>query len=301
MGEEVLAGIIVLAMGGVVNEKALGEKLQLARRRAGLTQQELCQKAGLSYSTLAKIERGAIKTPSVFTVAAISEATGTPLEDLLDLASKRLKSPAPAEPKKTSKSGVKFVYFDINDVLVRFFHRAFTDIARKAGKPADLVETIFWRHNEAVNKGIMGLKEFNNKLGKELEIADFDWIEYYMANVEPMPGVAELVKWAATHYEVGLLSNSMPTMIDELKTRRLIPVVDYVSVVDSCKVGSTKPDNKIYETAQQLAAQDAKAIMLIDNERPNLTAADRAGWHVLWFDNFHPDESIKRIREALAF
>ena len=46
-------------------ELALGKAIQQARQNAGLTQQELCHKAELSYSTLAKIERGAIKTPSV--------------------------------------------------------------------------------------------------------------------------------------------------------------------------------------------------------------------------------------------
>jgi transcriptional regulator with XRE-family HTH domain len=49
------------AVTGVVAEQALGKRLQDARRAAGLTQQELCQKADLSYSTLAKIERGAIR------------------------------------------------------------------------------------------------------------------------------------------------------------------------------------------------------------------------------------------------
>ena len=45
-----------------MNEKGLGHRLQQARQAAGLTQQALCQKAGLSYSTLTKIERGAIKS-----------------------------------------------------------------------------------------------------------------------------------------------------------------------------------------------------------------------------------------------
>src|SRR5437762_13685329 len=109
-----------------MDERALGRRLQLARRRAGLTQQELCQKAGLSYSTLAKIERGAIRSPSVFTVAAIAGATQTPFEDLLDIQASGLKSPAPAEPKKRSKTGVTFVYIDINGTLPRFYHKAFT-------------------------------------------------------------------------------------------------------------------------------------------------------------------------------
>jgi transcriptional regulator with XRE-family HTH domain len=78
-----------------MDEKTLGSRLQLARRRAGLTQQELCQKAGLSYSTLAKIERGAIKSPSVFTVAAIAGATNTSIEDLLNLQRQQTLPPLP--------------------------------------------------------------------------------------------------------------------------------------------------------------------------------------------------------------
>src|SRR3954463_15955695 len=97
------------ASGRFMDEKTLGNKLQLARKRAGMTQQELCQKAGLSYSTLAKIERGAIRSPSVFTVAAIAAATGTAIEDLLDLGPRGLQSPA-LSAKKRSKTGVTFVY-----------------------------------------------------------------------------------------------------------------------------------------------------------------------------------------------
>jgi transcriptional regulator with XRE-family HTH domain len=47
-----------------MDEVGLGKTLQAARQKAGLTQQELCNQAELSYSTLAKIERGAIKSPS---------------------------------------------------------------------------------------------------------------------------------------------------------------------------------------------------------------------------------------------
>src|SRR3982750_161545 len=105
-----------------MDEVDLGKQLQRARQTAGLTQQELCQKAGLSYSTLAKIERGAIKSPSVFTVASIANATSTPLENLLELGQS---SGTPASTKKRSKTGVSFVYFDVNGVVIRYFERAF--------------------------------------------------------------------------------------------------------------------------------------------------------------------------------
>src|SRR3984957_6762731 len=100
-----------------LDEKSLGQRLQAARREAGLTQQMLCHRAGLSYSTLAKIERGAIKSPSIFTIQSIADALGTSLDELLGGKS--------SKSKRQSKSGVRFVYFDVNGCLVHFFHRAF--------------------------------------------------------------------------------------------------------------------------------------------------------------------------------
>jgi FMN phosphatase YigB (HAD superfamily)/DNA-binding XRE family transcriptional regulator len=283
-----------------MDEKALGRRLQLARKRAGLTQQELCQKAGLSYSTLAKIERGAIKSPSVFTVAAIAGATNTRLEDLLDLQPQGENTPA-SNLKKRAKSGVTFVFFDINGVCVRFLHKAFTEVARQSGKSIDFVETLFWRHNDLATSGEMTMAEFNEVLGRELEMENFDWIPYYMDNVEQMPGIDQLVAWANEHFEIGLLSNIMPGFIELLMERNIIPKVDYKVVVDSSKVGALKPSPKIYEIAQQLAAVEPGEILTIDDSRTNLVTADRLGWHVVWFDEIRPEESIERAKQSLEF
>jgi FMN phosphatase YigB (HAD superfamily)/DNA-binding XRE family transcriptional regulator len=284
-----------------MDEKTLGKRLQLARRRAGLTQQELCQKAGLSYSTLAKIERGAIKSPSVFTVAAIARSTNTRFEDLLDLESQLSGSPTPSTPKKRAKSGVSFVYFDVNGVCVRFLHKAFTEVSRQSGKSIDFVETLFWRYNDTVTSGQMEMGEFNDILGRELEIENFDWVPFYMNNVEQMPGIEPLIKWAAEHYEIGLLSNIMPGFLDLLLQRNIIPNVEYKVIVDSSKVGALKPTPKIYEVAQQLAAVEPGEILTIDDDRTNLVTADRLGWHVVWFDEIRPEESIERAKAALEF
>src|SRR5688572_1607153 len=121
-----------------MDEQSLGRHLQDARRKAGLTQQDLCHKAGISYSTLAKIERGAIKSPSVFTIQKICDVVGVSLDDLMGITSL-----GPKKPKGRSKSGVTFVYFDINGCLVRFFHRAFAELARDSGAQADTIETAF--------------------------------------------------------------------------------------------------------------------------------------------------------------
>ncbi len=284
-----------------MDEKTLGKRLQLARKSAGLTQQQLCQKAGLSYSTLAKIERGAIRSPSVFTVASIASATGTPLEDLIGTTQQGLNSPALADTKKRSKTGIRFVYFDVNGTLVRFYQRGFTEAARDLGVAADAIENLFWRHNDELNSGRCSLEDFNHQLSKELGTTGFDWHKYYMDNVQAMPGVDELLRWVAEYYEVGILSNNAPGFIDELKSKDLIPDVEFKAVVDSCKVGAVKPEAKIYEAAQELAAMEPEEILLIDDTRSFLTAADRAGWQVQWFDELDPGDSIVKIKKYLEF
>lgn len=281
-----------------MDEEALGKKLQLARKRAGLTQQELCQKAGLSYSTLAKIERGAIRSPSVFTVANIAAATSTPLEDLLG---SEQQTSSPASSKKRSKTGVRFVFFDVNGTLVRFHQRGFTEAAHDLHVPVDSVETLFWRFNSVAVSGRMSLVDFNHRVSEELGVSGFDWHKYYMENVDAMPGMAELVKWVAENYEIGILSNSFQGFTEELLDKRLIPNIEYKVIVDSCKNACMKPEPKIYAIAQELVAMEPAEILLIDDTRPFLTAADSAGWQVLWFDEDNPEDSITRIKTHLEF
>jgi putative hydrolase of the HAD superfamily len=122
-----------------------------------------------------------------------------------------------------------------------------------------------------------------------------------MKSVEAMPGIKDFVEWCAQYYEVGLLSNTAPGFLDQMRASGLIPDVDYGAVVDSSKVGSIKPEPKIYEAAQQLSGVEPNEILLIDNERPNLTAADHEGWQVLSFDDFEPEVSIGHAKDILAF
>jgi HAD superfamily hydrolase (TIGR01509 family) len=283
-----------------VDEKALGRRLQLARKRAGLTQQELCQKAGLSYSTLAKIERGAIRSPSAFTVAHIAAATGSRLDDLLDAGGQVMGAP-PEPAKKRSKNGVRFVYFDVHGTLVRYYQRAFTDAGEELGVPADRVETSFWRHNDDICSGAMNFEQFNSAIAAELNVPSFDWRKYYMSNIEPIPGVADLVHWVAGNYEIGILSNNMPGFIDELRSREVIPKADYKVIIDSSLLHMVKPGPKIYEKAIELAAMQPNEILLIDDTRPFLTAADRTGMQIQWFNDLEPEDSISRVKQALAF
>lgn len=274
------------------SEKQLGHRLQSARQAAGLTQQALCQKAGLSYSTLAKIERGAIKTPSIFTIQNIATALGTSLDELVGTAS-------PQKQRQRSRSGTQFVYFDINGCLVRFYHQAFTRISADCDLPSDQVETAFWHYNAQVCRGAMTMHEFNAALGKRLHMPSFEWFHYYLETTKATPGMHELVSWVAEHYGVGLLTNIMPGLVDVLRDVGLVPNISYDVVIDSSAVHLVKPERAIYELAGAKAGVEPHEILFIDDSRTNLMAAEKLGWHVMWFDDAHPEVSIARIRESL--
>lgn len=280
-------------MGGVVDEKTLGKQLQRARQRAGLTQQAMCQQAGLSYSTLAKIERGAIKAPSIFTIKQIADVLDMSLDDLVG------SSLGGKSGKKTTKSGVSFIYFDINGCLVRFFHRAFTAIADDTGVSPDVIESAFWEFNDPVCTGAMSIPQFNKAFARAIGVEDIDWQAYYLRAVEPIAEMHELVRWAANNYRVGLFSNIGTGFVEDMKKHGLIPDIHFDAIVDSSQVGLIKPDPKIYEVAEAMAGVPADQILLIDDTRANLSPARAADWHVMWFNDYDSIESTERVRSAL--
>lgn len=277
-------------------ELALGKAIQTARQAAGLTQQELCVRADLSYSTLAKIERGAIKTPSVFTVARIASVLGVSLDSILGQLSG---ATPPVLHKSKSKSGISFVYVDINGCMVHFFHAAFTKISHDTGVPSEVIETAFWHFNDAACRGELTLEQFNHHFAKQIGVAHIDWNAYYLDAVEPVEGMAELVKWASKHYRIGLLSNIMPTQIRAMIDRGLLPKINYDVIIDSSAVGAIKPEPHIYSIATDRAGVPPEEILFIDDSRTNLMAAEQQGWHVMWFDDMSPAESVEKIHRSL--
>lgn len=278
-----------------MDEKGLGKRLQSARQAAGLTQQQLCHRANLSFSTLTKIERGAIKAPSIFTVQAIAGALGVGVDELLGNAVPAL----PGRRLQKTKSGVSFIYFDVHGCLVYFYQRAFAKLAAETGVRADVVEMAFWHYNPEVCSGTMSLSDFNAKLGERLGVEGLQWQDYYFDTLEPIAEMQELLKWAAERYKVGLLTNIMPGFLSKLRRDGLLPSLNYDALIDSSEVAAIKPDPKIYEIAQERAGCAPEEILLIDDSRANLMAAERLGWHVLWFNEGRPDESVERAREAL--
>ncbi len=279
-----------------MNEVELGHSIQMARKKVGLTQQELCQKTGISYSTLAKIERGAIKCPSVFTVVHIAAICGVTVEDLAGAATSTAQ---PQKALKTAKNGIQFVYFDINGCMVRFFQSAFAHIAADTGSSPEIIEGTFWHYNDAVCRGELSVEEFNKILADRVGEPTIDWSKYYLEAVQPIAEVQEALLQASQSFKVGLFSNIMPGLIDSLLQKGTLPKLDYDAVVDSSVVHAIKPETEVYKIAAEKAGVSPSNILLVDDSRANLMAAEKMGWHTLWFDDFRPSESVDKIKELL--
>ncbi|CAN5135105.1 hypothetical protein BH09PAT3_BH09PAT3_7190 [soil metagenome] len=278
-----------------MDEKGLGKRLQAVRREAGLTQQELCHQANLSFSTLAKIERGAIKSPSVFTIHSIAAALHMSLDELLGLNN----SATPARNYRKSKSGVSFVYFDVNGCLVRFYQRASARVAEDHGIAPELVEMAYLHFNDEICRGTMTMDDFNAAVAGRLGFKSLDWASYYLEAAEPLLDMHKTVTWAAEHYRVGLLTNIMPGMLEQLLKLGKVPNISYDAIIDSSKIGTIKPEPQIFTYATEQAGVPANEILLIDDTQANLIAAERHDWRVGWFDYARPEESAAHVREVL--
>ena len=83
--------------------------------------------------------------------------------------------------------------------------------------------------------------------------------------------------------------------------RGLLPDIPYDAIVDSSQVKAIKPEVEIYEVGARMAGVEPQQILFVDDGRMNIMAAEKLGWHVLWFDDYRPEESQARVRQALEF
>jgi transcriptional regulator with XRE-family HTH domain len=64
--------------------KPIGRRIKECREAAGMTQQELAVRAGISLSNLAQIEQGQKADPRLSTLVAVADVLGVSLDVLAD-------------------------------------------------------------------------------------------------------------------------------------------------------------------------------------------------------------------------
>ena len=63
----------------------LAQNVKKLRKKHKLSQEEFAKKAGITYSTLIKIESGVNENPTIKTVIKLSKALNVPIDELLGI------------------------------------------------------------------------------------------------------------------------------------------------------------------------------------------------------------------------
>ena len=280
----------------ISNPALLGQAIAKARRQAKLTQKELCQKTGIAYSTLTKIERGVIRKPNIFIVLRIAQITGLNVEELLNVPAITTSPHPPTEIKHTPappdqeiKKEVEFVYFDLHQVLINSTMGSFFRfLAAQTGQPLEKLENLCRHLDLNLYLGKVSHLEFNRILEKELQSPPIDFLDFYRTHAHVNQEVLDVFNLIAKNHRVGLLTNAWQGNVATLIEHQIIPV-KYDVIVDSSEIGLIKPYKEIYKYAQKQAQLPPNKILLIDDRLINVYAARAHGWQAITFDRSKGD------------
>ena len=271
--------------GGQDQSLLLGRTIAGARQKAGLTQQQLCRRMGLSYSTLTKIERGVIQTPSVFTIAQIARGTGISIEELL----------APVERAGIiSPTGVKMVYFGVDGVLIDGLDGLWLELAATQNQSPAHVERRFWRHWPTV--------QHNRETASQAHLpahGQNSWASDYAQASRPIKPLADLLVRLGQKFRVGLLTNTPRPLLQRLFATGKLPRAKYQTILSADSVGATKPAGTIYNHGQKLAGLDPDQILLVDHSPLSLARAESLGWKVHRVLTRRPNWTANRLASYL--
>ncbi|MEX0932165.1 MAG: HAD-IA family hydrolase [Candidatus Saccharimonadales bacterium] len=281
-----------------VKPDKLAKKLRYFRSASGLTQEELASAAGISGSTVAKLEQGKIGSPSAEVMISISRVLRFDLDDFFQAVSTQPKKRAPSYVKRPK---ISFIYFDIGGVLVHTESAFLQPLSLRLNRPLNQVKAVYHSYAMPACRGKLSLNDMQLLMLLKLNVrfkgsrkkAIF---KHWVDDFEPLEVAHEFAEELSETYPIGILTNTIDGFVERMQKNNLLPDIGYKTIVKSSDLGLVKPEKAIYDLAAKRAKTPPAHILFIDNERPNVEAAKRAGWQAEWFNELKPEASISRIR-----
>ena len=196
---------------------------------------------------------------------------------------------------------IKFIYFDVGSVMVNN-EVAVENIAKKHNVPHKEVLEIVQANWREACRGTLSNKEYLDLFTSKLGIShpSFDWADFWSDHQGIYQETHDFIYELAREYRLGILSNAEMGMLQFLMNKKKIPAVNWEVVVESAKHGTVKPEQKIYEVAEQLVPDVLPhELFFIDDHVEMVEAATKRGWHGEVFDPHQSVESIKKIKSKL--
>jgi len=198
---------------------------------------------------------------------------------------------------------IQWVIFDLGGVILNF-RRSFTSLAAAVGRAQPLLERSYYEHANLAACGKMSTAEFWNRIRQDLQLANGDKVadyeEFWTDNFTAIPETHVLLRELVGRYHLGIMSNTEFGVYESALRKGHIPDIPFEIVIKSCDVGFVKPDQRIYQLAQDRIGVAAANILFIDDRPENVEAARAQGWHGVQFDETRPVQSVEQIRKQLA-
>jgi transcriptional regulator with XRE-family HTH domain len=112
----------------------IGSRIRAARRAAGLTQEEVARRAGLTLKAVGEVERGDVRDPHISSLGAIARALEVPVEDLVkEELAVPLDEAASERPPQVSRERLQEHFENVRQNEVDYLnHKVIADVWRLA-------------------------------------------------------------------------------------------------------------------------------------------------------------------------
>ncbi|TWU02151.1 HAD family hydrolase [Stieleria varia] len=203
---------------------------------------------------------------------------------------------------------VRFVYFDLGNVLVSFDPKvACRNVAERFDVTIEAAEQAIYTSGlqDEFEHGRIDGPSYAKRLAESLSMDPnrwpvSDWLDAISDMFVPIDGMCDAFDGLLARYiPFGLLSNTCVAHWDWI-TRQRWAVTDrrFHPMILSCDVGSMKPDPGIYIAAESQAHRVARVspgeILFLDDREENVLAALQRGWHAVQCIGGHPACDVLR-------
>ena len=197
---------------------------------------------------------------------------------------------------------LKFLYFDLGNVLLYFDHeRACRGMGKVAGVPADVVRDVFyqsglaWRYElgEVTDDEMLAI--FARETGTRADAAKLIAAagDIFEVNESIVPVVRSLKR---AGHRLGILSNTCSAHWEHCANGRYEFISQSFDVhALSFRIKAAKPDLRIYDAARELAQVDADEIFFVDDLKVNVDGALCAEYDAVQYTT--TDELIAALRK----
>lgn len=195
---------------------------------------------------------------------------------------------------------IKAITFDLDGVYFVNGKSNFINNIVKLGVSEDEAKRVFLKSDEMnrqYKEGKMTDEEFWTWANNEWKLnkSPKELMELLILGYEVDQNVVETVKKVRGNgYKTLICTNNFPARINGLQERfKFLDDFDGKSI--SYEVGSSKPDQKIYQKLIEVSGVNADEIVYADDNNDNILEAQKLGINAFFYDGF--DKFIEKLQE----